>query len=619
MHNGILAVTLHDVLSHPGAAKSFPLVIEIKRRDGLWDREAIATSPGFNNQFHEFDIKAQGPTWQLRGRIKPDPWVIAGGVAEFAIELQKDTGTYTGKIGDRQIAGLATAVFRDKPRASLGRVQTKLAILERFQREGATSPLYDYARAGYHYGDEPGNGASLPVFRVEDFGALPDSGEETFDGIQAALDAAAAARGGVVLLPPGIFDLSVAEKRHPLRIRASNIILRGSGSGPDGTVIVNHRYSDSPDPGKFWLAGQFPIVRADGDGVGERVARVLTGHRGSAVIEVADATGLQVGATYLFRVLENEQGTLARALTQGSCVPAANYRGAGTPLVTQLVTLTGIAGKAVTVEAPLHWTLRDEWEAELLAVAMLEEIGIEHIRFRTHWDGYFVHHRTVEDDNGWDHVGFSHLQHSWTRDLVHENATSAIGLADCKNCTVMDGRILGNPGHNGFCIGRTCTGNLHLRLACGRQMHAFNLAGTICGNAIVDCQMDEPAGVDFHGGLGLDNLIDALTGGVNVGGGSTNAVPPRHAHGLTLWNWSMGHYDPYLPWRRRERLATWQEHPGFIAIGVHGNDGHQVHYDSPTGPAVDDVQTPACWVESNNQAVHPRSLYEWQRQISERP
>ncbi|MFC1462868.1 DUF4955 domain-containing protein, partial [Verrucomicrobiota bacterium] len=309
----------------------------------------------------------------------------------------------------------------------------------------------------------------------------------------------------------------------------------------------------------------------------------------------------------------NEEGTLAKALVKGACEPAANYQGTGKPLVRQLVEIVGIEDGRIMVDAPLHWTLKPEWQADLVPVDMLEGVGIEHIRFRTHWDGYFTHHRTVEDDNGWDHVGLYWVQHSWARELVHENATTAVGMVNSKNCTVTDCAVVGNRGHNGFCICETSTSNLHRRLDCGRAMHAINMAGTICGNVILDCQMDEPAGFDLHGGVGLDNLVDCLSGGVSAGGGSGSAVPPRHSHGLVLWNWSMGQYHPYKPWLRRRRMARWTETPGFIAVGVHGRDGHEVLYIGPDGEACDDVREPWGWVESLNQAVYPRSLYEWQR------
>jgi hypothetical protein len=264
------------------------------------------------------------------------------------------------------------------------------------------------------------------------------------------------------------------------------------------------------------------------------------------------------------------------------------------------------------VDLSVHWTLSPSWTAELKPVAMLSGIGVEHLRMRCHWADYFLHHRSPEHDNGWDHIGLNWITDSWVRNVVSENATTSIGMANTKNCTLMDCRITGNPGHNGYCVGGAATANLLLRLDCERPMHAFNLSGRICGNVLHDCRISEPGGVDLHGGTCLDTLVDRLTGGVLVGGGSDKAVPPRHGRGLVMWNWCQGHYDPYQAWRRVERIANWRETPGFIAVGVHGLDGHRCHYDCRDGRAYEDRHDDDAWVESNNQSVMPSSLYKHQ-------
>ena len=105
-------------------------------------------------------------------------------------------------------------------------------ILAEFAARGAASRLYDFSRAGRINSSAK---QDLPVFQVADFGALPDSGRDCRDAVQAAVDAAAAAGGGIVLFPPGVFDVSVERKRPPVFIDASRIVVRGAGSGPDGT------------------------------------------------------------------------------------------------------------------------------------------------------------------------------------------------------------------------------------------------------------------------------------------------------------------------------------------------------------------------------------------------
>jgi hypothetical protein len=188
-----------------------------------------------------------------------------------------------------------------------------------------------------------------------------------------------------------------------------------------------------------------------------------------------------------------------------------------------------------------------------------------------------------------------------------------MALMGCKNCTVMDGRIGGNMGHSGYINLGAGTHNLFLRLHAGRQMHAFSMQNAPCGTVFCDCTADEPAGLDLHGGIGLDTLYDCLHGCVNAGGGAPSAVPPRHSHGLVLWNWEQGRYNPYKEWRTVPSITSWVETPGFIAVGVRGQDGHRVCYKSPDGVAWDNVDAPWGVVESINQEVGPRSLWAWMR------
>jgi hypothetical protein len=355
------------------------------------------------------------------------------------------------------------------------------------------------------------------------------------------------------------------------------------------------------------------LAKGAGEVANAPACAVLEARRGARWLRVANPALLRAGATYRLDHLENERGDLIRALIGDACEPAANYLGAGVVLVSQLLTVLAIEGDRVAVDLPLHWTLTPDWRAELKPVTMLSGIGIERLRLRTHWDGYFVHHKSPEHDNGWDHVAFAWIQDSWVRDVTSENTTSAGGLGNCKNCTWTDSRITGNPGHNGYCVGGASTANLLRRLDGERPMHAFNLSGQICGNVLHDCRVSEPAGLDLHGGTCLDTLVDRLVGGVLVGGGSDRAVPPRHAPGLTMWNWCQGHYHPYQAWRRVEKIATWKQTPGFVAVGVHGSDGHRCVYECRDGMRHEDRRSPEAWVESNNQAVYPGSLYLLQR------
>ncbi len=616
--SGTLWLTCRAALPFAGSGRRHDLVLEWRRRDGVWDREGLGHTPDLVSSLHEFRMAAgsAAQTIEAEGFIAPDAWTVAGGAIALAVTLADASGgatggTFAGTYNGEAVAGEVEARFEAEPPASRGVAHGPLEILEAFERDGPAGRLYDFSYAGRGTTDPtPG----LPVFDAAAYGARPDSGEEASGPIQAALDAAGEAGGGVVQLGRGVYDLSVDRKCPPLRIRHSHVVLRGAGSGPDGTLLVNHRYSDTPDPAEPWRAAEHPlmIIGPAAEPAPEPLTVVTGGARGGRELRVADAAGLRAGEAYLLRQLEADDGSLARDLVRGRVEVAADWRGAGTPLVAQLVAVEAVDGDRVRIDAPLHRGI-GRWAAVLCRVPMLVASGVAGMRMRGRWGGYFVHHKNGEHDNGWDHVKLRRVRAGWVDDLVHEHTTSAIGLNDCLGCVVRRCRITGNPGHNGFGLGGWSTGNLYLGCHAGRSMHGFNVQGTPCGNAVVDASMDEPSAIDLHGGLGLDTLFDGLVGGVLKGGGAPHAVPPRHGPGLVLWNWCRGWYDPYKVWRRHATAGLHDETPGFVAVGVHGAYGQRIVYRGATGDVAGPLREPWGWVESPGQRVAPRSLVAWQR------
>lgn len=608
--NGHLFVTCAGAFAFKD--KRHDLIVEWRRRDGVWDREGLGHTPTLVSSLHELEIATAGEALRVKGRIEPDAWTVFGGPLVLTITPgEGGKATYAGEFNGAAIAGEATMRWEPAARASRGRTAALPAILQAFAKDGPAGRLYDFSYAGRGTQDPtPG----LPVFHATAFGVEADSGKEALPGIQAAIDAASRAGGGVVQLPAGILDCNVEKKLPALRIAADRVMLRGAGSGLDGTILVNHRYSDTPDPKQPWRAGEHPllIIGTHEDVPPERITAVTAGRRGERVIAVEDASALRVGQTVLLRQLEVEDGSLARDLVQGQVAVARNWQGAGKELVSQIAVIVAVDGNHAVLDAPLHRNVT-RWPAELCRFAMIAHSGIAALRMRGHWGGYFIHHKNGEHDNGWDQVKMVRVRAGYAGDLVCESTTSAIGVKDCLGCVVENCRIMGNLGHNGFVLGGRSTGNLFLRCHAGRNMHGFNVNGTLAGNAVVECTMDEPSGVDLHGGIGCDNLFDAMVGGVTKGGGSAGAVPPRHGPGFVLWNWCCGHYNPYKVWQRYATAASHKETPGFIAVGLHGAYGQEIGFATPEGVKAGAMDEAWGYVESPGQAVQPRSLFHWMR------
>src|SRR5688572_9584324 len=90
--------------------------------------------------------------------------------------------------------------------------------------------IQDFSYAGYRRGEVPIPGVQGTIFDATRFGADPSGAADSTVAIQNAINAAAAAGGGVVYLAAGVFRVSPqGSNNHALRIASNNIILRGAG------------------------------------------------------------------------------------------------------------------------------------------------------------------------------------------------------------------------------------------------------------------------------------------------------------------------------------------------------------------------------------------------------
>jgi hypothetical protein len=100
--------------------------------------------------------------------------------------------------------------------------------------------IQDFSYAGYRRGEDPIPTVTGPVFNVTNYGAVANSLSDSTVAIQNAINAAAAAGGGVVLIPAGEFRVS-PQGGQCLSVTSSNIILRGAGTSQ--TFLLNTSYT----------------------------------------------------------------------------------------------------------------------------------------------------------------------------------------------------------------------------------------------------------------------------------------------------------------------------------------------------------------------------------------
>ncbi|MRG95372.1 glycosyl hydrolase family 28-related protein [Polyangium spumosum] len=86
--------------------------------------------------------------------------------------------------------------------------------------------LHDFSYAGYHHGEAPpGPPAAAPTFDVVTRGADPSGQTDATLAVQATIDEAAAAGGGIVSFPEGLYRID-----DKLVVSSSGVVLRGAGS-----------------------------------------------------------------------------------------------------------------------------------------------------------------------------------------------------------------------------------------------------------------------------------------------------------------------------------------------------------------------------------------------------
>src|SRR5215468_3544644 len=234
--------------------------------------------------------------------------------------------------------------------------------------------LLDFSYAGY-----AGGGVAIPFVATQQ--TVGPSGDDDTGAIQAAIDAVSLLSPGddgfrgAVQLSQGTFTLQGS-----LSIRASGVVLRGSGSGPDGSILMvagNPRALISMQGSGSWATsgGRASIVD-------DYVAS------GSNSFTVDDASGFAVGMAVL--VDRPVTDAWVHFMGMDHLVRSGQHQTwirAGTPIHSDRV-ITAIDGNQVTVDAPIS----DSIDARYLSppgatvvrytfVGRLTQVGLESMTF----------------------------------------------------------------------------------------------------------------------------------------------------------------------------------------------------------------------------------------------
>ncbi|MGW8315244.1 MAG: DUF6298 domain-containing protein [Bacteroidales bacterium] len=299
---------------------------------------------------------------------------------------------------------------------------------------------------------------------------------------------------GAVLLDRGNYRL-----KGSLFIRTSGVVLRGRGSGQDGTLLT-------------------------GMGVGRETLIVVEGGDDSISmkeIPVSDdyyplnTTELKFDDVHPFRA--GDEVRVTRPSTSSwlqalgtDRLGVDDFRTRWDPGDFDLVwdrRVVEVTDRSVILDAPLTNALEPEYgRARVSGVTLsgrINNVGIENLRLISEFDPS----NPKDENHRWMAISLDHLTDGWVRRVVAEQfVSSAVAVwADCRRITVEDCRSLSPVGEEGnyrrYAFQTLGQQVLFQRCYAERAYHAFSVGFTTPGpNAFVQCHSANP--LQFSGAVG---------------------------------------------------------------------------------------------------------------------
>ncbi|MEM6332998.1 MAG: DUF4955 domain-containing protein [Planctomycetota bacterium] len=487
--------------------------------------------------------------------------------------------------------------------------------------------LPDYSYAGYAFGEAAIPDVAGRVFNVTDFGATPNDDAPDRLAIQSAIDAAAAAGGGVVFFPPGRFDIVESDDiTQVLRIRTSNIVLRGSGAGPNGTTLFMEHPTALQDPKIKW--SNRPAILFQPDIPDPSSRRILEAHgqpetaliadasAGSFTIRVADPTGFKVGDTVALAIESTDiNPRFLDGLPTRDLWERINTTGV---VVNALHLVTAIDGKELTFHAPLMMDVFVHEGWAVIRREMLLNCGVEDLHIQGNFHEAFVHHKNYVHDNGYRGVAMVACRDSWVQRCRFSDISAGAILTASLACSILDCTMSGNPGHNSF---GASFGTRSLIGRCRDDAGTFHgpaASHLAAGTVIWRYQGgDSRGGPDFHATFPLNTLVDVSSAiAIDHHGGNYKDLP-NHLGELTYWNYTIT-ADPSAAATSFHFWDLLEDDPARRYGPMTAVRPHIIGLQSPAPMA---FPGPMGTTTPVGQAVAPESLYEHQleQRLGHRP
>lgn len=437
----------------------------------------------------------------------------------------------------------------------------------------------DFSFCGYKAGEMP-----IPEAQIKMI--VPLRKGDATGAIQSALDYVAGLEPGkdglrgAVLLEKGKYDVNGA-----LHIRASGVVLRGSGTGLSGTWLTG---TGTDRQTLISIAGVNNKIQQKEEAIVSPYVAV----NGSS-FEVADPSRFKVGDQVTVRRPSTQEWIdLTGMATFGGGVSALGWKPGQRDIFWDR-TVTAIKGSTVTLDVPLTTALDKKYGGATLSAyswkGRIANSGIENMELSSSYDPL----NPKDEDHRWMAIILENVKDAWVRQVNFNHfAGSAVEvLATARRVTVEDCKSLdpvseiGGQRRNTFVTtGQQC---LFQRLYSAYGYHDFSAGFCSPGpNAFVECKAYMPfsfSGATDSWASGL--LFDI----VNIDGQAALSFMNRGQDGMgagwsaansVFWQCSASRVDCFQPpGAQNWAFGTWAQFAG---------DGY--------------------W-DSSNEQIKPRSLY----------
>lgn len=477
--------------------------------------------------------------------------------------------------------------------------QFKLAKMK-----GTPAILPDYSYAGYAMGGQAIPNCKGKRFDVTDFGAIPNDKKSDRKAIEKAIKAAEENGGGIVFFPSGRFLVSETKGvGSGIEINGKNIVLKGAGSGPNGTEIFMRNHLQPKDPTKkYSVQKMFAFKPTKGESTNRKCTAITKDSlRETFSIKVADSSKLKPGM--LVELSMNNPKANPEFLDGLECWDI------WTTTIEKGVTVRGerhriknITGKTITFNEPIHCNIIAEHGWTVSRSDLIPGWVVEDIHFKGNWKEKFVHHKDFIHDSGWSWLSLLYGESPVVRRCKFSDCSDGVDMSACYLGTIINCSIEGNQGHASFSSGYYSYGTLIafcVDNVSNGAFHGFGANKGTVGTVITHCK-NSNRGFDWHGSWPYCSLIDNCSGGL-IGNGGNYQVLPNHMRHLTIWNFNQTAGKVYQDFDWWEPRKGKQKYSGTkivkpIIVGYHG-------LKTTFKPETCQI------IESQGKPVKPKSLY----------